>query len=248
MRTLKISKYHIYQTMKSVKGFYTIFISVIIFLYIISSYQGGSVSSSGLEISTIIFLFIAGLNSFKSNFKFSQANNVSRKTFFKGLFIGILPITISMSIIDLIVNRTYNIFVKCPTIYDMVYGSYRMATYNIDNWVQSNGIATLAATFTWQFAFYTMVFWAGILVSLIYYRSNTLMKVIVSIIPVFLLSFSNTIVNLLNPFIDEIGEFIITAFGLQSQNSYMAVLSFLVIALILAGFVYLLTRKAIVKE
>ena len=216
MKTLKISKYHIYQTMKSVKGFYTIFISVIIFLYIISSYQGGSVSSSGLEISTIIFLFVAGLNSFKSNFKFSQANNVSRKTFFKGLFIGILPITISMSIIDLIVNRTYNIFVKCPTIYDMVYGSYRMATYNIDNWVQSNGIATLAATFTWQFAFYTMVFLGRDIGVAHILKSNTLMKVIVSII-LFLLSLFD-IINLLYPFIDEL-EIYNYSLLVQSQNS-----------------------------
>ena len=76
-------------------------------------------NSSGIEFSSMIFLFVLGLNSFKENFYFTQANNIPRVDYFKSLAITILPIALGMSIIDLIINRVYNIFVACPTMYDM---------------------------------------------------------------------------------------------------------------------------------
>lgn len=244
MKELKVAKFHVYETMKSIKGFYTILISFMAFFTLLTITNKGNVSSSGIDVATMIFLFVIGLNSYRSNFKFTQANSVSRKTFFKGILIGSLPIAVAMSIIDLILNRVYNIFVDSPTMYDMIYGMY----YSV-NWVQSTGFTTLVATFVWQFALYTLVFWVGVLVSLIYYRSNTLMKVIVSIMPIVFLSFLGSIFRIVPiSFIEGFARFLELAFGLRTLNSYPAALSFLVMASVLAGFAFLLNRRAIVKE
>ncbi|WP_010250388.1 hypothetical protein [Acetivibrio cellulolyticus] len=245
MKELKVAKYQIFNTINSIMIFYAIFITVIVFLGVLTRTIEGS-SSSGLEVSTIIFLLVAGLNSFKSNFKLMQANNVSRKVFVKGLLIGVFPITLAMSLIDLIINRVYNIFINCPTIFDMIYGNFRGLR---EGWMQSNNIQTLFGTVIWQFAVYSAVFIFGILVSLCYYRSNKKLKVLISIVPAMLVVFSANINQILLAALNiNIGEIFASALGLQSQNPYLAVFSFAVLGILFSIAIYLLTRKAIIKE
>ena len=107
MKSLKIARMNIEGIMKATIIYYSIFICIIIALIAISS---GIITISGVEISTAIFLFVCGLNSFKSNFYFAKSNGISRKTFIKGLLISSVPIALVMSIIDIIINRVNNIF------------------------------------------------------------------------------------------------------------------------------------------
>lgn len=247
MKALKIAKFQWFDTLTALGVYYAVFLLAMIILTSVSLNSNVSFTLSGVEISSIIFVFIVGLNSFKDSFKFSQANNISRKTFFKGVVIGMIPITICMSIIDLIINRIYNISVQCPTIFDMIYGSFGdTAVQNAGGkaaaWVQANDIPTLLGTMIWQFALYSSFYLLGVLISLIYYRSNKLLKTLVSVTPVILImllpaSFWNTLVNFMH-----------AAFGLQSRNPYMAVSSFIILASLFAGFAYLLIRKAVAKE
>ncbi|MEE0931913.1 MAG: hypothetical protein U0L64_02585, partial [Clostridium sp.] len=116
MKSLKIAKMNIEGIVKASIIYYCIFVCVIIGLIAVS---GGRSSMSGVEFSTVIFLFVCGLNSFKSNFYFAKSNGISRKTFIKGLLISSIPISLVMSIIDVIINRISNIFIKNPTLYDM---------------------------------------------------------------------------------------------------------------------------------
>jgi hypothetical protein len=246
MRELKVAKYQIRGTLGPVIVFYAIFISMIALLFGVSFTIGEDTSSSGHESASILFLFIAGLNSFKGNFKLFQANNVSRKTFVRGLIIGVFPIAFGMSLIDLAINRIYNIFEKCPTIFDMMYGSFRQSRAN---WIQANDIQTLFGTTFWNFALYSIVFILGILISLCYYRSNKTLKVIISVVPAILLGFvinaSQIPVGSTNI---SIGKFLASAFGWQSQNPYIAVLSFAVLGTLFSIAIYLLTRKAVLKD
>ena len=122
MKSLKVARMNIEGVMKSAIIYYGAFIfilMVLISLYIF----GGRVTMSGIEVSTVIFLFVCGLNSFKSNFYFAKSNGISRKTFIKGLLISSIPIALVMSIIDIIINRINNIFIKNPTLYDVSYGN-----------------------------------------------------------------------------------------------------------------------------
>ncbi|MFZ5987579.1 MAG: hypothetical protein ACOYWZ_10715 [Bacillota bacterium] len=254
MKSLKIAKFQILDTIRPIGIFYGIFLIVIMFLAVSNVRSGGNISSSGIEMASAVFLLIAGLNSFKSNFRFSQANNISRKALFKGLILAVFPIAFAMSVIDLIINRVYNVFVNCPTNFDTIYGSYRdtgMRDWNTGSfvWTQANDIYTLLSTIIWNFAVYSMIFLLGILITLVYYRSNTIMKVIVSIIPTIVITLTYNIFTMLPAsFRNSIGSFITGAFGWQSRNPYMAVLSFGVLGVIFTGLIYLLTKKAVVKE
>lgn len=252
MKSLKVAKYNLSTIKKSIIVYYCIFILVCISVVMLNHFQGGMVSSSGLEFSTIIFLFVVGLNIFKESFYFTQSNNISRKIYFKGIILSIFPIAAIASVMDIIINRVYNLFVSSPTNYDMIFTSFRdidIAGYMNDNiWVQSNDIATLFNTLLFQFAVYIMIFAIGLLISIIYYRCNKLMKVVVSVVPIMLIMLLNMLAYTFTETFSNIGVFIQNILGWNTRNPYAAITTFTVIFIVVIGIIYLLVKKAVIKE
>lgn len=246
MKSLKIAKYEFFEILQSMKVYYAIVMAVYTLLTIVSLKTNGETTSSGLEFSTIVFLFIAGLNSVKGSFKFSLGNNITRKTFFKGLVLSSLPIGALMAVLDIILNRIYNLFVDCPTIYDMIY----QKAFGTSIWTQSNSIGTLFSTGFFLVFLYSMIFVLGIFVNMLYYRSNKVLKVVISVVPFVLLMFFSNANQQLVPqsFWSSFGNFLSKVFGIESHNSYMASFSFIVIAAGISGLIYLLGRRAIIKD
>lgn len=247
MKSLKVAKMNIEGVMKSSIIYYCIFVCVIIFLISIST-EGTTMS--GLEISTVIFLFVCGLNSFKSNFYFSKSNGISRKTFIKGILISSIPIALVMSIMDIIINRISSIFIKNATFYDMTYWSYlgnAGAIYE-NNWSQSNSISTIFNTILFQFSFCLLAYVAGVVINMIYYRSNKYIKILVSVTPVIIIIF-NTTLPIRNPRLAmKLNEFLDYIFGFDPVNVFACVTTFLVFTVVLSGIAFLLIRKAVIKE
>ncbi len=247
MKSLKVAKINFENIMKSSIIYYCIFVCVIIFLISIST-EGTTMS--GLEISTVIFLFVCGLNSFKSNFYFAKSNGISRKTFIKGILISSIPIALVMSIMDIIINRISSIFIKNATFYDMTYWRYIGNAGEIyeNNWLQSNSISTIFNTILFQFSFCLLAYVAGIVINMIYYRSNKYVKVLVSVTPVMLIIF-NTTLPIRNPRLAmKLNEFLDYIFGFDPLNVFACITTFLVITVILSGIAFLLIRKAVIKE
>ena len=244
MKSLKIAKMNAEGIMKAAIIYYFIFICVIIGLIAISSEKS---TTSGIEISTTIFLFVCGLNSFKSNFYFAKSNGISRKTFIKGLLISSVPIALVMSIIDIIIN---NIFIKNPTFYDMAYGNsvgYISKIYE-GNWIQSNSLATIFNTILFQFSLCLLAYVIGIVINMIYYRANKYVKVLVSVIPVSLIILKGNL-SMRDPSltlrINEVSNYI---FGFNPSNVFACITTFLVFTVVLSGIAFLLIRKAVIKE
>lgn len=247
MKILKVAKMNFEGIKKSAIIYYFIFICVIIGLMVVSR---GIITMSGIEVSTIIFLFVCGLNSFKSNFYFAKSNGISRKIFIEGLLISSIPIALVMSIIDIIINRISNIFIKSPTLYDMIYGNlsvYSGLVYE-NNWVQSNSFTNIINTFLFQFSFCLLAYIAGIVINMIYYRSNSYVKVTVSAIPIAFIIFSGNL-YVINPSLTmKINSFLDYIFGFDPVNVFACILTFLVGCLVLSGIAFLLIRKAVIKE
>lgn len=245
MTSLKLAKYNIKSSLKSIIIYYGIFISVLIGIKMTSNYSGGNGYTNGLEFSSVVFLFVIGLNSFKENFYFAQANNISRVDYFKASAISILSIGLSMSIVDIIINRIYNIFMVSPTMYDMIYND----TYSASPlWIQSNNMQTLLGKLTFSFAFYIAAFAIGLLITMIYYKCNKTMKILVSLSPIAIVAMYGRVVHN-NPELEEkVMIFIGKILGLNTRNSYMVVLTVICLFIITMFFVYLLVRKAVVKR
>lgn len=247
MKIKSIIKYNISSLKNSIAIYYTIFITVCLASVFLS--RNANISSSGIEISSGIFLFVAGLNLFKENFYFMKSNNVSRKDFLYGTALSMIPVVLFMSFIDIIINRIYNIFMKCPTIYDMGYANIGSGEWhNTINWVQSNSIGTLFNSFTLQVSLSLAAISLGFLITIIYYKCNKFMKVVVSIIPIALSILISMIGTAYPNFINNINKFIATIFGVNNRNVYVATLTLIVSFIIFIAISRLLTRKAIIKQ
>ncbi|WP_300379955.1 hypothetical protein [Clostridium sp.] len=249
MQVKKVAKYNISSMKKSIAIFYSIFISICILIIILSKSSEGNVSSSGLELSSAIFIFIAGLNLFKENFYFAKSNNVSRKSYFLGTILSMIPIVGIMSIIDIAINRIYNLFVKCPTNYEMIFTDYRLYNFFEDNaWIQQNDIKILLNTFLFQAAVYLMLFTLGFIINMIYYKCNKFMKTVVSVTPVMLIILFNILAFNFPYESKKIGKFLLYIFGFDTRNPYMAITTFIILFIILAAIAYSLIRKMVIKE
>ena len=249
MKSLKVARMNIEGVTKSAIIYYGAFIfilMVLISLYIF----GGRVTMSGIEVSTVIFLFVCGLNSFKSNFYFAKSNGISRKTFIKGLLISSIPIALVMSIIDIIINRINNIFIKNPTLYDVSYGNLLGDVGRVyeGSWVQSNSLATIFNTILFQFSLCLLAYVVGIVINMIYYRSNKYVKVLVSVIPVAFIMFSGNFSIRNSGLTIRVKEFFDYIFGFNPVNVFACVSTFLVLTVVLWGIAFLLIRKAVIKE
>ncbi|MBU3110271.1 hypothetical protein [Clostridium lacusfryxellense] len=243
MRSYKLAKYNIKSSIKSIIIFYSILISVLIGMELLSVSNGNGYTS-GLELASTIFLFVFGLNFFRENFYFSQANNIPRADYFKSVVIAILPIALVMSVLDVIINRVYNLFSVSPTMYDMAYN----LSFNLTLWVQSNSIKTLFGTITFLFSFYIAAFGVGLLITMIYYKCNKTMKIIVSLSPIAIITIYGRIAFVNPGFKKMVETFVDNIFGISTKNSYMCVLTFICFFVITMSFVYLMVRKAVVKR
>lgn len=251
MKIKSVFKYSVANMIKSIGAFYGIFISVCILLIFLANSSGGTVSSSGVELSSAIFIFIAGLNSFKENFYFMKSNNVSRRDFLYGTILSMIPIAFVMSLIDVIINRIQNIFISSPTNYDMIYGNMRtlgiMTEANKGIWVQNNSIETLLNTFLFQGAVYVFSFALGFVITILYYKSNKLTKVIISVAPVALILLLNLIIDIYPSVLSGGIKFIQFIFGWNTLNPYAAILTFIISFISLSLIARLLTKKVVLK-
>ncbi|WP_411169355.1 hypothetical protein ACH36K_02095 [Clostridium sp. MB05] len=251
MKAYKIAKYNINSLKKSLFVYYLIFIAVCMFLVTLSKIYYGNFGTSGIELSSAIFIFIVGLNMFKENFYFMKSNNVSRKSYFLGTVLSILPIATLMSVIDIIINRVYSLFSKCPTNYDMIFTDF---SNNVDittatsNWIQGNDIVTLFNTFLFQAALYLMLFALGFVITMVYYKCNKLMKTVISISPIMLFILFGALVSIFPYAAQKVLEFLFYIFGITPRNVYTAILTFIILFIALIIAAYLLIRKMIIKE
>lgn len=251
MKIKSVLKYSVANMIKAIGAFYVIFISVCVLLIFLANSSGGIVSSSGIELASAIFIFVAGLNSFKENFYFMKSNNVSRKDFLYGTILSMIPIAFVMSFIDVIINRVYNLLISSPTNYDIIYGSVRtlgLATgVSKEIWVQSNSIETLLNTFLFQGVVYAFAFALGFVITILYYKSNKLTKVIISVVPVAFIILSNLIIEIYPSFFNGVIKFIQFIFGWNTLNPYAGILTFIILYIFLVIISRLLTRKAVLK-
>lgn len=225
--------------------FYCILIPVIISITFLSK-NGGT--TSGIEFATMIFLFVLGLSFNKENFYFAQANNIPRVDYFKSLAIAIFPIALGMAIIDVILNRVYNIFASGPTMYDMSYNNFTGAPLNMEVWIQSNSMQTIFGTVTFLFSFYIAAFAIGLLITLIYYKCNRTMKILVSLSPLVIQVILGIVAYNSPGLAEKTGTFFMNILGLNTKNSYMAVMTFICLFIVSMCFVYMLVRRAVVKR
>lgn len=229
----KVFKYQIHDFWKAVIIFYSIIVSILFAITALVSKNTENVSFGGFEIVTAIFLFVAGLNCFKANFKFMLANNVSRKGFYLGNTIALISVAAFMALLDAILNIVVGL--------NLPYESVVMQLYKNNSFF---------AGFLWSFGLYSLFVCLGWLITMLYYSCNKLMKTVISIIPILVIAlfqYTNWISGGLEG--RAVADFLNKAMGFAYNNNvYVGALSLFIGAAAIALICFLPLRNAIAKD
>ncbi len=232
----KVSKYLLRDNRKALIIFYAIILTIV-FMILSSLSQfnttDGNVSFGGFGFSSAIFLFISGLNCFKANFMFTQANNISRKRFYFANIITLISLSLLMSLIDVILSNIMQMVIPYRGVFEQLYKS----KFFLDD-------------FMWSFALFSFVVSLGWLITMLYYKASKVIKIIISIAPVFVVVLISIIDDLTSMKVwRNIVLLIGRLLGLTNNlNSYTAVVSFFVGCIAFFSLIFLLIRKIPIKD
>jgi hypothetical protein len=179
------------------------------------------------EVAAGIFALLTGLLLFIMNFKVALVNGISRKTFLLANLPAAVIVAAVFSIFDLVVVKVHGLFWPVISIMDLFYPHAGWA-----------GILIL------QFTLYFLLIMAGRFIALAYYRSNTAMKWVISLSPFILY-------GLLKVADASSGGRILAAlreYRHTSMSMEWAPFTMLAYAVIMFGLVYLLIRRAPLKD
>lgn len=202
------------------------------------SINGQNLSMSGVNVTSMIFLFVCGLNAFKEDFYFFLQNGVSRKTQFTALCLSTPVVALIMAAADSAIDLLIGLFLPYNSLFGMLYGD------------AAAGFTGVLMQTAWILCLYLSILAAGYLIALFYYRMNTMLKVLVSVgVPVFF--------TLVLPLLDAASGNRVAAlllkmgtavFGLQNGPKPLIGMLFLLACAVVCGILArLLQRRAVLK-
>lgn len=221
--------------------FYIVIAALIILMGVsmtIVSNEGNQFNVGGIEMSSIIFIFVCGLNSFKGSFHMLNANGISRKTMFVSFVAVICAVAAGMALIDSAIGVTLKGFGNYEPGFMQIYG---IETYS----AQSVLIGLL-----WMFCTNLFAGMAGYLITTLYYRMSKPIKLLVSIgVPVTLFIVWPIVdwVLFRNAVSSTFYRFVGWAFGFSSGNPFMGVISSILFAILLGALSFWVIRRVPVK-
>lgn len=248
--------YQLFDLKKSVLVYYFVIVCVYLLMTIsmslsLSMSEGGNVSGhfNGSDFSSMIFLFIIGLCSFKEVFGMLMQNGISRKSIFKGRLLTSLTLAFGMALVDKALLLIFKAAAS-PTNGRLTVGTLYEIFYQVTN----KGMGDLKFhidSFFFSFSLYLGFTALGYLITTLYYRMNKGGKIAVSVsVPVGLL--------IVLPVIDSyvtggrisefVGRFIDLTLGLSSKQPMYAVITGILAFILFSALSWLLIRKAAVKE
>ena len=175
MKAKRFAQYELSQSVFALGIFYFVIVALLALFALLEHIQipGFSIqSASGLGATSCFFLFVVGLNSFKSDFYFACYNGISRKSMFQGilLYMAILSLLMAVggTVVDLCATQ---LFPYTPTVYGVL-------------GLQSDSLLSLGAlgmNFLLLLCANLLSFALGYLITIAYYRMSTQLKVAVSV-------------------------------------------------------------------
>ena len=133
--------------------------------------------SNGINVATMVFLFIAGLNSFKENFGMLLQNGVSRRTMFTGRLLTMVSLCVGMTLMDralLLLFRGVSALTDNSVAFGMIFDSIYP-----DKAALMSPLGMHAYSLALDFAAYLGFAAAGYLLTLLFYRLGKTGKVAV---------------------------------------------------------------------
>ncbi|MGI6358868.1 MAG: hypothetical protein ACOX2K_09300 [Bacillota bacterium] len=227
-RVFKVTRFHMRDSRNALVIFYLIVAAVLALFMHISQSQNARMS--GLGLASLIFIFIAGLDCFSTAFRFMQANNVSRRYFFFGTSLSLFMIAALMASVDAAMNVGLRQLFVYKGLFQQLYP-----------------VGSPLVDFCWSLSLFAFAAHLGWLITMVYYRSNPLMRTLVSVSPVLVIMlFLN--ISLGRNLAPRIIHWFAKMLGLMgTPRPFVAIGSFLLATLLAAAGSWLLLRRATVR-
>ena len=237
MKLTAAIKYYLNDFKRAVAVFYSILIFIFVALLITFTYfEVDNVSISGPEGSSLIFLFVVGLNSFKNPFRLFLQTGRSRRTLFVGYVVSLAILSVVMVLLDAGMDWLYSSSLRNESLFISSF----QARYG------TNGAAFLDSLL-WSFISYMALGMSGYFLTTLFYRMNKALKLVVSIgVPIFFLTVLPIIDTIY--FSGVIYSFFFKVLAMAMATPYNSMLFFAAVYLLTGGFGFLLTRSATAKE
>jgi hypothetical protein len=190
--------------------------------------------AAGGDIIALIYMIVPGIVFFPQGFKYAVAQGISRKTYFLA---GGLSIVILAIVLTLLTVIFYAINLRVSNVWMVFQSAYR-----------GQNMFSMAV---WEFGALLFLGVSAWLICLIYYLGNTKTNVFITIIPFILVPLFILFNALAGGAIGRaIWDFFVTVMGYSqsSPNPFIGTASLLAAAVILGGGIFLLLRRAQVRE
>ena len=156
------ARYQLADSRKAVAIFYLVILILALVMVVTSTDSGGESSFSG---ASIVFIFILGLNCFKTSFLFAQVNNLSRRAFYFATLLSLVAVSVFMSLVDFVLERVVSSLVVYKSFYEQMYSDPNLAKV-----LWTVAVLTFAASLGWM-------------ITMLYYRASPPLKIIISLSP-----------------------------------------------------------------
>lgn len=230
-QNLKVSKLVFKEILNAIKYYYGIIAIISIFFTAIFYYtaKNGSIEGSvnGFGFSALIFLFFTGMGFFKSSFGFTQANNVSRRSFYSGAIIGVVAASGAMAVFEVILNNVLRLFMPYESLMEMIY-------------IRKDIFADLL----WSFTCFCLFLSIGWLMGMILYRLEGKIKTLLIVIPILTVAVVGVIDEIFSLNIyNNIYLLLIRLLSLVDLNPYVAAMNLTLASAIVLGFCFPIIKR-----
>lgn len=241
---MKVSlKYQLYENRIAVSIFYFVILCLFLTIYVsVLANPQSTGNFGGMEMSSAIFLFVVGLNSFKETFHMLLQNGVSRRTMFISRISSFAILCAGLTTIDYIFLRIGQIVSSSTNGRFNMQGIFKQIYHGRNNIVEQ---------LLYTLFMYSMFMAVGFFITIAYYRMSKAMKTFVSI------AVPGTIFVIL-PIIDSsitdgrITRSILKTFdyalGITDRNPFHAIITFILVYIVCMVISWLMMRKAVTKN
>lgn len=246
MKLKNAVRYQAQDLFKATGVYYIVMVCIVVLTFILKGLISGSFTSGSTTFdgSSVIFIFVMGLNAFKNPFKMYQQNSISRKTQWTGFVLSAFVLAMVMMLVDSLYPLLLGDSLRYVSNYASLYEGFGRA----------GKVSFVGMMWTWMSYFAAISF--GYFLTTLYYRMNKVLKVLVSAGVPLLLFVGLPMIELFVPsfnLLTSLLKFIAWAMGIDFTGGFVmvpwrAVGSFAVISVVCLGFAWLLMRRATLKD
>lgn len=170
-----VYKYNIFTQIRPAV-FYYLIVLFVMFTFFGLSFIGDSNSMiNGVEMATMIFVFVMSLVDFSENFNMLSINNISRRNIFICKILSFTTLALIMAFIDRLILGLAKLLAFLSEGY--IFGS---AITDIFTTISKNAFLAQIQMYMISVTSYLAVIAFGTLIAILFYRSNKLFKVLIA--------------------------------------------------------------------